>query len=136
MQFAHARKPLGHAECFSSIDTPSPVGSYTQDIPPRSATTGLPPHLPPLLQHTILNQELPSQVTLPLLPLLIVLETWPYARVQGMNFNHTAGEGGDGFNLLIWRLNYQIEKSPAKLFPCPAALFEQEYHQTKNFLMA
>lgn len=43
-------------------DTPSPTGSYTQDIPPRSATTGLPPHLPPLLQHTILNQEPPSQV--------------------------------------------------------------------------
>jgi 5'-AMP-activated protein kinase regulatory beta subunit len=38
----------------------SPPGSYDQLIPQRSATTGLPPHLPPLLQQTILNQEPPA----------------------------------------------------------------------------
>ena len=40
----------------------SPQGSYGQLMPPRSATSGLPPHLPPLLQQTILNQEPPSLV--------------------------------------------------------------------------
>ena len=40
----------------------SPPGSYDQIIPPRSATSGLPPHLPSLLQQTVLNQDLPSEV--------------------------------------------------------------------------
>jgi 5'-AMP-activated protein kinase regulatory beta subunit len=38
----------------------SPQGSYDHIMPPRSATSGLPPHLPPLLQQTVLNQEPPS----------------------------------------------------------------------------
>ncbi|CAI8015907.1 5'-AMP-activated protein kinase subunit beta-2 [Geodia barretti] len=38
----------------------SPQGSYDLIMPPRSATSGLPPHLPPLLQQTVLNQEPPS----------------------------------------------------------------------------
>lgn len=37
----------------------SPPGSYTQTMPPRSATSGLPPILPPLLQQTVLNQDQP-----------------------------------------------------------------------------
>ena len=37
----------------------SPPGSYTQTMPPRSATSGLPPVLPPLLQQTVLNQDQP-----------------------------------------------------------------------------
>ena len=40
----------------------SPQGSYDLIMPPRSATSGLPPHLPPLLQQTVLNQEPPSLV--------------------------------------------------------------------------
>jgi 5'-AMP-activated protein kinase regulatory beta subunit len=39
----------------------SPQGSYSQEMPLRSAASGLPPHLPPLLQQTVLNQEPPSQ---------------------------------------------------------------------------
>lgn len=31
-------------------------------MPPRSATSGLPPHLPPLLHQTVLNQEPLSEV--------------------------------------------------------------------------
>ena len=42
------------------IGLSSPPGSYSQFMPPRSAASGLPPHLPPLLQQTILNQEPPS----------------------------------------------------------------------------
>ena len=38
----------------------SPPGSYSQTVPARSSATGLPPHLPPLLQQTILNSDLPS----------------------------------------------------------------------------
>ena len=38
----------------------SPPGEYTQDIPSyKGATVGLPPHLPNVLQNTILNQEVP-----------------------------------------------------------------------------
>lgn len=40
----------------------SPPGSYTQDIPSyKGATVGLPPHLPSVLQNTILNQESPMK---------------------------------------------------------------------------
>ena len=46
---------------FSVVPT-SPEGSYSQFIPPRSGTTGLPPHLPPLLQQTILNEPPLSEV--------------------------------------------------------------------------
>ena len=41
----------------------SPPGSYSQTIPPRSATSGLPPHLPSLLQQTVLNQDPVSDVS-------------------------------------------------------------------------
>lgn len=37
----------------------SPPGSYSQVMPPRSAASGLPPILPPLLQQTVLNQDQP-----------------------------------------------------------------------------
>ncbi len=37
----------------------SPPGSYTQNMPLRSAASGLPPLLPPLLQQTVLNQDQP-----------------------------------------------------------------------------
>ncbi len=37
----------------------SPPGVYTQNMPPRSAASGLPPILPPLLQQTVLNQDQP-----------------------------------------------------------------------------
>ena len=40
----------------------SPPGSYCQDMPPRSAASSFPPHLPPLLQQTALNEDLPSLV--------------------------------------------------------------------------
>lgn len=46
----------------------SPPGSYSQQVPPRSATSGLPPHLPPLLQQTVLNQDLPDFEDPTLLP--------------------------------------------------------------------
>lgn len=46
----------------------SPPGSYSQHVPPRSATSGLPPHLPPLLQQTVLNQDLPDFEDATLLP--------------------------------------------------------------------
>lgn len=39
----------------------SPEGSYSQLKPPRSVTSSMTPHLPPLLQQTVLNQEPPSQ---------------------------------------------------------------------------
>lgn len=39
----------------------SPVGSYTQVMPSRSAASGLPPILPPLLQQTVLNQDQPYE---------------------------------------------------------------------------
>ena len=42
----------------------SPDGSYSQHMPPRCATCGLPPHLPPLLQLTVLNQEPPNSVSI------------------------------------------------------------------------
>jgi 5'-AMP-activated protein kinase regulatory beta subunit len=38
----------------------SPSGDYSQTIPSRSSASGLPPHLPQLLQQTILNSDLPS----------------------------------------------------------------------------
>ena len=41
----------------------SPPGSYSQTIPSRSATSGLPPHLPSLLQQTVLNQDPVSDVS-------------------------------------------------------------------------
>jgi len=46
----------------------SPPGSYSQLMPPRSATSGLPPHLPPLLHQTVLNQEPLSEEDPTLLP--------------------------------------------------------------------
>lgn len=46
----------------------SPPGSYSQTIPPRSATSGLPPHLPSLLQQTVLNQDPVSDEHPALLP--------------------------------------------------------------------
>ena len=50
--------------CYMSpIATSSPPGSYSQIMPSRSVTSSLPPHLPPLLQQTILNQEPPSEVS-------------------------------------------------------------------------
>ena len=48
--------------CVFNTGGSSPQGSYSQIMPSRSATSGLPPHLPPLLQQTILNQGPPSQV--------------------------------------------------------------------------
>ncbi|KAL5479516.1 hypothetical protein EMCRGX_G023043 [Ephydatia muelleri] len=46
----------------------SPPGSYCQDMPPRSAASSFPPHLPPLLQQTALNEDLPSLDDPTLLP--------------------------------------------------------------------
>ena len=60
----HAR--LGKWICWLLFQTStsilggtSPPGSYTQNMPPRSAASGLPPILPPLLQQTVLNQDQP-----------------------------------------------------------------------------
>ena len=47
---------------FSDSGRSSPEGSYSQLKPPRSVTSSMTPHLPPLLQQTVLNQEPPSQV--------------------------------------------------------------------------
>lgn len=47
----------------------SPPGEYTQDVPSyKGATVGLPPHLPSVLQNTILNQEVPSRMDPIVLP--------------------------------------------------------------------
>ena len=48
--------------CVPTSGESSPPGTYSQHMPSRSAASGLPPHLPPLLQQTILNQEQPSEV--------------------------------------------------------------------------
>lgn len=54
----------GH-DMFTTLpdgESSSPPGNYTQDIPSyKGATVGLPPHLPSVLQNTILNQESPMK---------------------------------------------------------------------------
>lgn len=45
--------------CYKMSGDMSPPGSYTQNMPSRSAASGLPPILPPLLQQTVLNQDQP-----------------------------------------------------------------------------
>ena len=57
----HARTHT-HTHTHCGPGGSSPQGSYDQTMPPRGATSGLPPHLPPLLQQTVLNQEPPSLV--------------------------------------------------------------------------
>lgn len=64
---------LFHAYANTHSGSSSPTGSYSQEMPPRCVTCGLPPHLPPLLQLTVLNQEPPSSVR------TIMHEVWFYS---------------------------------------------------------